>query len=747
MRTGLFMLLLLLAESAFGVHVVFHFTSSNTDPQGIRSLALYPYGPSTNGNGVIITRDRMMGITDTNGDITISNLYGGATLGFYRGELRGTFTTTTNWYSFPDTNGLVVAANYTTNIPGFTTPFTLSAADNRYIQIAGGNGANVTNYNATNLDIGIHTFYLTTDVDPSAVIGQSPAAGNSYILAPGTYTCANWFKIPTNGSVTGPGAILVNNYQPGLPAALINPSDNSQLVGVVVSNNAAESTFGACVGFYSAVSGMTPYTNFVARNVTLYGSSDTFYNRFNGAKIQCELWNSKLYGGWDILAMFDAGTNNIDFYGCKFIHIGASAHGNASDVAVASGNPTCLIRYYGCDFYMSNSLNSSDYLWQAQDSSASVEAVEYYNCTYTNLTPKAFPPILIAQAGQAIPKIINCNFPANSVGRDDITGYPTRIDPVVTTNLTFGGDWGNGVGPQIFQSGGLGGLTLNHTATSNNFSGLVKAANLSAGSITNTGLTASRPVVTDANKALASGTGSGSVPVNADGSATTVAQMETLMLATNDTRYIKRQAYKRLTLIQANGATSTIIGDQINNGGGDTPSAVAPTSTEGELRRQTSDTTNPHDTGVSGNLMYRSGRNIYFGSTVKIDSTATKRYFFGVTDQTIITMGGADDAVGNYAGFLLTTNQAKILTVTKDNATQTSTTTTVNQDTSIHLYEVVFSDSTPNVIFKIDGNVVATHTTHLPSASTNMRYVVGGQKFDVANRTTDFEWIQVESDR
>jgi len=221
MRTGLFILLSLLAESAFGVHVVFHFTSSNTDPQGIRSLALYPYGPSTNGNGVIITRDRMMGVTDTNGDITISNLYGGSVLGFYRGELRGTFTTTTNWYSFPDTNGLVVAANYTTNIPGFTTPFTLSAADARYFQIAGANlqassgrtlgltntpafnGQYVTNVYGTNSP----WIYSTADTNNLYVSGANE--GN------GQYT----FKTVTGGAIaifTNVNGLFGFEYDPGL---------------------------------------------------------------------------------------------------------------------------------------------------------------------------------------------------------------------------------------------------------------------------------------------------------------------------------------------------------------------------------------------------------------------------------------------------------------------------------------------------------------------------------------------------
>ncbi len=49
----------------------------------------------------------MRRITGTNGSVTVSNLFEGP----YRGELAGTYGPTTNFYTFPDTNGLVFAAD------------------------------------------------------------------------------------------------------------------------------------------------------------------------------------------------------------------------------------------------------------------------------------------------------------------------------------------------------------------------------------------------------------------------------------------------------------------------------------------------------------------------------------------------------------------------------------------------------------------------------------------------------------
>lgn len=206
----------------------------------------------------------------------------------------------------------------------------------------------------------------------------------------------------------------------------------------------------------------------------------------------------------------------------------------------------------------------------------------------------------------------------------------------------------------------------------------------------------------------------------------------------------------RETVISANGAASgsTIVGDAITGAGGDSASGLAPTASEGAMRRQTSDTTAGNDTGASGNLNYRTGKNISFRAAVKQDVIITKRFFYGLTDQTLTAMGGADNAAGNYAGFLLTTNISanKILTITKDNVTQTSTTTSVVQDlATTHLYEIQFDDAYPRVIFKIDGAVVAIHTTHLPAASTNLRYVIGGKKYDATIRNTDIEYVRVRS--
>lgn len=129
----LFLVGILLCISARAAHVSWTYQSSDTTPQGLRSAALYPSGTFTNGAGVIITRDRVSKSTDANGQLVISNVYGGV----YYSVLQGTFTMTTNWYRFPVTNGLINAADWITaptNVAGTGTAYTTAQSDARFVQ-------------------------------------------------------------------------------------------------------------------------------------------------------------------------------------------------------------------------------------------------------------------------------------------------------------------------------------------------------------------------------------------------------------------------------------------------------------------------------------------------------------------------------------------------------------------------------------------------------------------------------------
>ncbi len=192
--------------------VVWTNLTADGSPQGERKLELYPIGaPWTNGIGGIITRDRVSRETGTNGSLTISNLFPGS----YRGELKGTFAVTTNWYAIPDTNGVIFAADYATvptNGPNGILAYTRAQTDalirNATNGISGGSGGSATNVfvssvltGETNLVIGTNGLKYTFDA--SKLVGT-----NKFMLASNVLSVAN---SATSNKLTASVASVVTN--------------------------------------------------------------------------------------------------------------------------------------------------------------------------------------------------------------------------------------------------------------------------------------------------------------------------------------------------------------------------------------------------------------------------------------------------------------------------------------------------------------------------------------------------------
>lgn len=179
------LLVLFTLRSTFAADVSFGFDTSDTTPQGLRSVSLYPSGTFTNGAGRIITRDRMSRITDSDGNVTISNVYGGD----YRGELQGTFTVTTNWYHFPVTNGLISAADWITAPTNGNTgyrAYTTAESDGRYLARAGDSGSTLTNLNPANVSAGL--FPNNYEFESSVQFDGGVNFTNGLIVMGGTIT-------------------------------------------------------------------------------------------------------------------------------------------------------------------------------------------------------------------------------------------------------------------------------------------------------------------------------------------------------------------------------------------------------------------------------------------------------------------------------------------------------------------------------------------------------------------------------
>lgn len=91
--------------------VQFDFRNSALESQKVKSLQWVPIYVYDVTNNVLVTRDRLMRTTATDGTLTISNVL----QGLYRSEFAGATTTTTNWFQIPNTNGTINAWLFKTN--------------------------------------------------------------------------------------------------------------------------------------------------------------------------------------------------------------------------------------------------------------------------------------------------------------------------------------------------------------------------------------------------------------------------------------------------------------------------------------------------------------------------------------------------------------------------------------------------------------------------------------------------------
>jgi hypothetical protein len=185
-------------------------------------------------------------------------------------------------------------------------------------------------------------------------------------------------------------------------------------------------------------------------------------------------------------------------------------------------------------------------------------------------------------------------------------------------------------------------------------------------------------------------------------------------------------SWRRKSFVSATqrGAVQDFWGDSVLQQGGSL-TQIAPTATHemAEFITPTISTTQ----GWNGDLNYRVGKNISFYANLYLARITNVRAWIGVTDQTQITMAASDNPAGNYAAFRFSTiaGDSTIQCITKDGTTQTIVDSLVAPvaNTGLNL-STVFNDSVPNVVFYINGVVVATITSHLPTAGTNTRYVV-----------------------
>jgi hypothetical protein len=121
-----------------------------------------------------------------------------------------------------------------------------------------------------------------------------------------------------------------------------------------------------------------------------------------------------------------------------------------------------------------------------------------------------------------------------------------------------------------------------------------------------------------------------------------------------------------------------------------------------------------------------------FQSWFNANTADAGNFWTGFTDRTLAVQVASANPAGNYAAFRYVEGTDTVFQcVTKDGTTQTVTSSGITPSagfwalTAGHVFQIVSNDGVPNVQFYIDGALVATNTSHLPTAGTATSWICG----------------------
>jgi hypothetical protein len=215
--------------------------------------------------------------------------------------------------------------------------------------------------------------------------------------------------------------------------------------------------------------------------------------------------------------------------------------------------------------------------------------------------------------------------------------------------------------------------------------------------------------------------------------------------------FVPRPGVRRWTLIEPRGGGTLWegFGDVAANFEGSRVD-IAPTATEGPMLQYSNVGTPLWWASNHGNLLYRTGRNIYYSTRFKALQSADVRIWVGVTNQTRDTMAASDNPVGQYAMFRYSTSasDSEWKCVVKDGTTQNVVSSGISFATVGFTLEVVFDDAAGNVQFSIDKTLASTVTANVPVAGNNLRHMHMYKNL-LSSGSMQFQWgfIYVEIDK
>ncbi len=226
-----------------------------------------------------------------------------------------------------------------------------------------------------------------------------------------------------------------------------------------------------------------------------------------------------------------------------------------------------------------------------------------------------------------------------------------------------------------------------------------------------------------------------------------------VLLAASPTGRIRNPNFRRAMSLPS-GSTTVITSVGTHNIGTGTLAEVEATDTESMMIEARTGATAGDDSGFgTGTVLrqvWRAGTNVVFQARVKFEETTDVRWWIGLTNQASTTMSNSDGPGGQWAAFRFSTAvpDTNYQCGTRGSGTFNFIDSGIVADTNGHDFQVVFNDdlATPNVEFYIDGSLVCTQTSDLPS-STTFGWVVYGETRAAATKNIRWAWTYVESDR
>jgi hypothetical protein len=408
-----------------------------------------------------------------------------------------TATNQVEWRSRPSgttwTNAITnrIYAEYTSEANSLWWDFISAPSQNGYFEIVGNQGASRTTIGINPIKIG------SLIIEPTA----NPISGHTAYNA---YPFVN-----DNGSF----GITSDHYH----------VFNSGSGGYLMQGQAASTStlnFGHVAGYGFALS---------QADMGLIDNGGNIFARFynTGAGQQgLDIGVRQLMGG-DTDSAYKSRTSFLMFHDNNVVQIGTNnVNGSTAGTARIQGMQASGTDKPGGDFVVSSGIQTGNgnppNLYLATSGTNGTTGVSTLG-TLTNRVK------ISGQSGDLT--LLTGQFIGNGGGLTNIASG-SATNAIANTN----GSWvGTVTGDQVNATNYLGGtatlstLTTTNTTGSNYFAAKVNVSGaVNATGYTNSGLTASRLILTDANKAQTSAATSGAVPVDADGSATTSAQVNTL---------------------------------------------------------------------------------------------------------------------------------------------------------------------------------------------------------------------------